>query len=163
MPVSLHALTVAELEAIADSRAPEGRFANVAVDAIVPAVVAARALPLQRTIRDGQLCGTFYLVRDADGDVVGSCGFKGAPVNRRVEIGYGVSPSHRKRGYATRAVRELLARAFASGLVDEVLAEVNAANEASTRVVGKLGFRSFGTRVDADGEPLVQWVAVRAG
>jgi RimJ/RimL family protein N-acetyltransferase len=68
----------------------------------------------------------------------------------------------RGQGHASAAVKALLAIALSSGRANEVLAQVSANNEASTRVVAKLGFTASGTRVDEHGETLVQWVATNA-
>ena len=105
-----------------------------------------------------QWCSTYLMVQHPQNLVVGACGFKGHPVQGRVEIGYGVSPSLRGQGHASAAVEALLAIAFSSGRANEVLAQVGTKNPASTRVVAKLGFIASGTRVD-DEEILVQWVA----
>ena len=88
---------------------------------------------------------------------VGACGFKTIPHNGRVEVGYGVAPIARGLGAATAALDILLAKAFATGIV-EVLAEVEQANVASTRVVQKLGFQRVGERIDEDNEHLIQWL-----
>ena len=44
----------------------------------------------------------------------------------------------------------------------DVNAKVQQTNAAATRVVGKLGFTSVGTRFDAGNERVVQWVAAKA-
>ena len=41
-------------------------------------------------------------------EVVGLCSYKQTPKDGIVEIGYGVAPSRRKRGYATSAVAAIL-------------------------------------------------------
>ena len=65
--------------------------------------------------------------RSASGNrsrLVGIAGYKGAPDgNGAVEIGYGVVVESRRRGYATEAVRELLAHAFADERVRTVIAQ----------------------------------------
>ena len=104
-------------------------------------------------------CTTYFMVQHPQNLVVSACGFKGHPVTGRVEIGYGVSPALRGQGHASAAVQTLLAIAFSSDRVNEVLAQVGTKNPASTRVVAKLGFTASGTRVDEDDEILVQWIA----
>jgi [ribosomal protein S5]-alanine N-acetyltransferase len=49
---------------------------------------------------------TGYLA-EQDGVIVGSCGFKGAPVNNRVEIAYFTFPEFEGRGLATQMARHL--------------------------------------------------------
>jgi len=93
---------------------------------------------------------------DESGRVVGSAGFKFAPKDRRVEIGYGVSKAFRSRGYATEGVTLLTNEAFASGLVDEVDATTDRANRSSGRVLEKAGFVNYGSGEDAGG-PVFLW------
>lgn len=76
--------------------------------------------------------------------VVGAVGFKDVPRQGRVEIGYNVSPECQRSGYATQALRLLVAEAFASGRVEEVYAEVWVGNAASRRVLQKAGFTPGG-------------------
>jgi RimJ/RimL family protein N-acetyltransferase len=72
--------------------------------------------------------------------VVGNAGFKGAPVDGVVELGYRISPAHRRRGHAVAAVRALLDRGRREPLVTRVVARVDPANSASLAVVGSAGF-----------------------
>jgi ribosomal-protein-alanine N-acetyltransferase len=75
----------------------------------------------------------------ATGDVVGGAGFKGAPSDGEVEIGYNIVPSRQGHGYATAAVGLLLAHAWEHG-ADAVTACTDPANRASQRVLEKAGF-----------------------
>jgi ribosomal-protein-alanine N-acetyltransferase len=88
--------------------------------------------------------------------IVGSAGFKDVPHDRRVEIGYNVAPMCLRRGYGTQGVRLLVREAFASGLVEEVIAEVSIANPASRRVLQKVGFTMYGTGAGDEG-PMEFW------
>lgn len=82
----------------------------------------------------------FWLVVER-GAVVGTAGFKGPPdADGAVELGYGLVPGARGRGLATEAVGALLAWAFADSRVRTVVAHTEARNEASVRVLAKLGF-----------------------
>jgi len=160
--VTLLRITQADLQALAQSCTPGTVLGRSLEGALPPDFVARRTLEHMPQGRATGWCSTYYAVRDADQVVVGSCGFKGLPMNRRVEIGYGVSPACRNQGVATQAVRALLDLAFASTEIDEVLAQVNPDNRSSTRVVEKLAFLRIGQQVGKDNEPLVQWVATRA-
>ncbi|HUR14143.1 MAG TPA: GNAT family N-acetyltransferase [Mycobacteriales bacterium] len=82
--------------------------------------------------------GTFLVVHD--GVVIGDCGWFGPPDDAgEVEIGYGLARSARGQGLGTAAVEALLAWVRAQGAV-RVRAEVLPANEASLRLLTRLGF-----------------------
>jgi RimJ/RimL family protein N-acetyltransferase len=92
--------------------------------------------------------------------MIGHIGFHGPPgVNARrdpdaVELGYTVFPEHRRRGYATEAVRALLAHAQTEG-VTRFIASVAPDNEPSLAIVRRLGFVEVGRHWDEeDGEEL---------
>lgn len=158
MPIELYPLSSAELHTLADDGIPGHLAARIADGALPPPFVAARALRMLADGKPAHWCSTFLLVRRTDGAVVGGCGFKDAPRQGRVEIGYAVAPGCRRQGIATAAVRELVRYAFASEAVSEVLAQINPANVASARVAHKLAFDACGTAIDEDDEPLVQWL-----
>lgn len=76
----------------------------------------------------------------AEGVIVGNAGFKGAPVDGQVELGYRISPAHRRRGLAVVAVTLLLDRARHEPLVERVIARIAPGNDASVGVITKAGF-----------------------
>lgn len=121
------------------------------------------ALRLRQTKEDPSR-GPWYVraivLPDGDRTMIGHIGFHGPPgVNARreaqaVEIGYTIFPEHRRRGYATEAVRALLDHAQAQG-VRHFIASVGPENEPSLRLVRGLGFREVGRHWDdEDGEEL---------
>jgi RimJ/RimL family protein N-acetyltransferase len=56
--------------------------------------------------------------------LIGIAGYKGHPAAARVvEVGYGVLPEFRRRGFASEAVRGLIERAFDNPEIDRVAAE----------------------------------------
>jgi [ribosomal protein S5]-alanine N-acetyltransferase len=146
-----------DLRTIAAGQLPHAYAACVEVDALPPPFVAARALRWSAEGLVGPWCTSFLIVRQADGRVVGGCGFKAPPRQGRAEIGYGVAPAAQKQGAATAAVLLLVPVALGAG-VSELLAEVAPTNVASTKVVKRTGFRQIGQRVDEDGERVVQWL-----
>ena len=86
--------------------------------------------------------GTFLVVRDDVG--VGDCGWFGPPdEGGEVEIGYGLAPSVRGQGLGTEAVGALLDWVRARGAT-RVRAEVLPGNEASLRLLARLGFEPTG-------------------
>jgi RimJ/RimL family protein N-acetyltransferase len=101
------------------------------------------------------------VVIPAAAQIIGSIGFKSAPKNGVVEIGYGIAPLARGRGYATQAVRQITAAAFATGKIDVVRAETVLDNYASQRVLQKTGFVHYGAGRDDDG-PVMLWMKTPA-
>jgi ribosomal-protein-alanine N-acetyltransferase len=81
-----------------------------------------------------------YTIKLHSGLVIGGAGFHGPPINETVEIGYGLAPSQRRRGYAREAVKLLVGVAATSDHVSIVRAVVSTENVASQRVVEDLGF-----------------------
>ena len=73
-------------------------------------------------------------------DVIGNAGFKGAPHDAQVELGYSIAPEHRRRGHASTVVGLLLDRAQRDGQIDRVIARIDPDNQASIGVVTKAGF-----------------------
>jgi GNAT superfamily N-acetyltransferase len=70
----------------------------------------------------------------------GLVGFKGTPdQDGEVEIGYGIAPDYRNRGYMTEAVRVLIAWAFDEVSCQAVFADPRQDNIASQRVLAKAG------------------------
>jgi [ribosomal protein S5]-alanine N-acetyltransferase len=91
---------------------------------------------------------TYWLALTADpARGIGLLGFKGVPDGEGVvEIAYTVDPEHRGQGYATEAARALIAWAFEHASCCAVVApDTPRANEASSRVLEKLGMRVYAT------------------
>lgn len=156
MHFSLLQLTVSDLEAVAASRIPTGLEERLEPDALPPSFVASRSLRLVAQDVPAPWSTSFLIVRDDDRRIVGGCGFKSAPTEGQVEVGYGVAPAARGNGAASAALALLLERAFALG-VTEVFAEIAPDNHASNRVVEKAGFRTQTSPREHDGEVLVRW------
>jgi RimJ/RimL family protein N-acetyltransferase len=100
------------------------------------------------------------VLRNEQRPMIGHAGFHGAPGTnarhepRAVELGYTVFPEHRRRGYATEAVRALLAWAERQG-IRHFIASVGPRNVPSLALVRRLGFHEVGRHWDEeDGEEL---------
>ena len=77
--------------------------------------------------------------------LIGSVGYKGPPsADGTVEVGYGIVSDQHRRGYASEAVRGLLARAFSVPTVQRVVAETLPELDASIGVLRKCGFTLTG-------------------
>jgi ribosomal-protein-alanine N-acetyltransferase len=84
----------------------------------------------------------------------GLAGFKGSPNNQgEVEIGYGIDPACRNRGYMTEAVRGLIDWAFEDPRCRSIIApNTERSNIASNRVLEKVGMR-----VSTETEEALDW------
>ncbi|NUO99447.1 MAG: GNAT family N-acetyltransferase [Nonomuraea sp.] len=98
--------------------------------------------------RSGQ--GVHLAMADADDRVVGAISlFKTSWNAGTTEVGYGVHPLHRGRGYATEAVRALTAWVFATTTLRRIDLTANLDNLASLSVACKAGFTWEGVLRDA--------------
>ena len=96
--------------------------------------------------------GFLGIRRRDDGEVIGYCGLLvGRGSFDEPEIAYELLRHARGQGYATEAARAVLASAFATGR-RRVWSTVRARNEASLRVLDKLGFRRDHTVTDEHGD-----------
>ncbi|HEX6937385.1 MAG TPA: GNAT family protein [Actinomycetes bacterium] len=85
--------------------------------------------------------GGWFVTLAEDGRVVGDCGTLGwTDEQGRVEIGYGLAAPFRGRGLGTEAVRVLADWVAAQPGVRTVTASVEVGNEASRRLLERLGF-----------------------
>lgn len=81
-----------------------------------------------------------------DGTVVGECRWSGAPDgDGEVELSYGLAPSARGRGLGTEAVAVLAAWTEQQPGTRLLTAEVRVGNEASLRLLARLGFTEQGS------------------
>ncbi|MDP9202893.1 MAG: GNAT family N-acetyltransferase [Gemmatimonadota bacterium] len=77
--------------------------------------------------------------------LIGSAGYKGPPSDDgTVEVGYGIVRDQHRHGYASEAVRGLLAHAFAAPAVTRVIAETFPELAGSIGVLRKCGFHFIG-------------------
>src|SRR5262249_8774303 len=86
--------------------------------------------------------GSYYVL--AGNDAVGVVGYKGAPRDGSVEVGYSLVPSFQGKGLATEAVAALVEQAFKAQGVHGVTAETWPHLIASMRGVEKSGFGLIG-------------------
>ncbi|GAA0509957.1 GNAT family protein [Deinococcus depolymerans] len=101
--------------------------------------------------------GTFVLVHRGHLSALGQLGVKGG-VNGQgeQEIGYGLTPEARGRGYATEGVGALVTHLHGTG-VTTVTAQTAITNPASGRVLQRTGFRLVGTAHSEQDGPLNLW------
>ncbi|GAA1336967.1 GNAT family N-acetyltransferase [Arthrobacter roseus] len=94
--------------------------------------------------------GAYLAVERATGQVVGTAGFQGPVMDGELEIGYGIVPSVRKRGYATECLGLLVRFATAEPDVEFLTAHTEEPNIASQNVLLNGGFMP----VETDGPSL---------
>jgi RimJ/RimL family protein N-acetyltransferase len=80
----------------------------------------------------------------AGSNVVGTCAFKGPKENGRVEIAYFTFPAFEGQGIATAMARSLIDIAFSHAPDVLVVAQTAPEKNASTTILGKLGFTFVG-------------------
>jgi RimJ/RimL family protein N-acetyltransferase len=143
----LVAATPALLRAEGDGRALLGSLLNARVPAGWPPELYdddARLWTLNAVESRPETAGwwMYYVVLDGgDPELAGVCGYKGPPgTDGTVEVGYGILPPHRRRGYAVEATAALIGRAFADPSVTRVIAETLPDLVPSIGVMEKLGF-----------------------
>lgn len=92
----------------------------------------------------------FRALQANSGTVIGTCSFKGPPVDGVVEIAYGTEPGYEGKGYATEMAQALVDFAAASGTVRVVRAHTLPGAGASRRVLENCGFEYVGDTVDPE-------------
>jgi RimJ/RimL family protein N-acetyltransferase len=105
------------------------------------AIAARRFLNTCASTGDPRPFGNYEIRRREDGHAIGGVGFHGAPdEDGSVTIGYGLIPSARGKGYASEALRALLAFAHAHGITS-VEGDTDHDNTASQHVMAAVGMR----------------------
>jgi RimJ/RimL family protein N-acetyltransferase len=101
---------------------------------------------------------SYLFIHTTDNALIGMGGYKGAPdANGMVEIGYGIAPAYRGRGYASEAAQGLIDYAFEQPSVQTVWAHTLAEPNASVRVLTKCGFTMIAEMEDPDEGKVWRW------
>jgi [ribosomal protein S5]-alanine N-acetyltransferase len=104
-----------------------------------------------------------YLAEDeTSGMIVGSCGYKGDCRDGAVEIAYFSFPGFERRGFATEMARVLNDLAWRQGGVHIVRAHTLQEENASVRILRRLGFTWLGAVDDPDDGPVWRWELSRS-
>lgn len=110
---------------------------------------------LARGIRETFAPCAWLIVEDAE--VAGLCSVVCPPAPGVIQIGYGVTPSRRRRGIATRSVAYIAAWAKADPRVLTLAAETSVFNIPSQRALERNGFERTGQRSDPEDGDLYAW------
>lgn len=95
---------------------------------------------------------------DGKPELAGVINLKGEPdADGRVEIGYEVVESQRRRGFAAEAAQALLGWCFRQPQVKAVLARTLPHNEISAHMLQRLGFNRLGPQRDASLGEMIVW------
>lgn len=106
-----------------------------------------------RASLDAERFGVWVMIERCSASVVGDIGFRGPPGDSgTIEIGYSVTPSRRRRGYATEAASALARWAQSQPGVDVIVAGCDVNNVPSIRTLERAGFHRTG---EANGE--IRW------
>jgi RimJ/RimL family protein N-acetyltransferase len=82
------------------------------------------------------------LAIDVDGAAIGDAVlFWRSREHRQGEVGYALNPAYRGHGYATEAARALLRLGFEDLGLHRIIGRIDARNQASERVLARLGMR----------------------
>jgi [ribosomal protein S5]-alanine N-acetyltransferase len=148
--VTLQALTPRGASDItAGNRPPEGWSEDFPGEGDV---IAARYTRGESTVEEPWHSSWLIVV---DGLASGTVGFKGEPVDNRLEVGYGVVPSRRGQGVASAALKQLLTMLDGRDLT--IRAETATWNVASQIVLRRLGFLEIARRADSNDDELIIW------
>lgn len=105
--------------------------------------------------------GLWKVALASDGTAIGLCGLLRRETLPDPDLGYAFLPAHAGQGYATEAAAAVLGHGFGPLAMARVLAIVSPGNDASMRLLEKLGFTREGTQ-EIDGRPLVVFAAAPA-
>jgi [ribosomal protein S5]-alanine N-acetyltransferase len=147
--LTLQACSLRLAEALLDGEGSEA-IAEAALPADWPDTELTGLLPLYvaQLRRDPATLGfgVWLAIEHAPRVVAGSAGFVGPPQEGAVELGYGIHPDFRNRGYASEAAEALVRWALEQPTVRKVVSECERTNAASVRVLEKAGLRRTGER-----------------
>ena len=90
--------------------------------------------------------------------LVGSAGYKGQPVNNKIEIAYGTFPNFRKQGIGTEICKQLVVLALKTDPSIIIMARTIPENNYSTKILEKNNFKLLGTVWDKDDGNVWEWV-----
>jgi ribosomal-protein-alanine N-acetyltransferase len=103
--------------------------------------------------------GPWVVIARDERSVVGSAGFTGTlKEDASLELGFGIHPGFRNRGYAAESVRALVDWALGRPSVEKVVARCKPGNLPSVRVLQKIGMTRLGEQ-----EGMLLWEARRKG
>jgi RimJ/RimL family protein N-acetyltransferase len=95
---------------------------------------------------------------EQDGNLVGSAGIKGKPVNGTIEIAYGTIEKYRKQGIGTAICKLLVDLCLKTDPSVRITARTLPEKNFSTRILEKNNFEFAGTVIDPEDGQVWEWV-----
>ncbi len=99
-----------------------------------------------------------YFVQNENNDIVGGGGFKGKPIDGRVEISYGTFKKFEGLGIGTAICRQLVEIARQTDSTLTLTARTLPDNEPSIRILKRNGFEYQGVVFDEEDGDVLEWV-----
>lgn len=101
---------------------------------------------------------TYFPIHKEDKKLIGSCGYKGSPTSEgTVEIGYEVISEYRKKGLGTEIAIGLVSNAFKFANVKMIIAHTLPLENASTKILIRLGFYKVSEINDPEDGLIWRW------
>lgn len=97
-----------------------------------------------------------YYARE-DGNLIGCAGYKGKPLNGRIEIAYGTFENFRNRGVGTRICKTLVELSLKTDRTVQIMARTLPENNFSTKILLKNGFHFAGIVNDPEDGEVWEW------
>lgn len=145
--------TRADYDALLSGEAPVGL--RLADTEIAPHAVLAMLAGVAEDVGAG-FNPTSWLIVD-EGRLVGLGSVVKRPAAGVVELGYGIAPSERRRGHATKAIAAIADWARSRPDVTALTAETSPANAPSQAVLSINGFQRVGQRADEEDGLVFCW------
>lgn len=157
-PLILRPVTHDVARALLEGRAPDGLVFAPGY----PSPFSLEVMDLIAGARAGEWANreavSFFMVRAGDGAVVGEVGYALDPASGVAMVGYSVVEPSWGRGYATAALRGLVAHLRGHPGVRRIVAETFADHVASRRVMEKAGLRHAGEKAGEEDGQIVELV-----
>jgi len=94
---------------------------------------------------------------EQDGQLVGSAGIKGKPVNGQIEIAYGTMESFQNQGIGTKICRALVALSLKTDPSIKITARTLPENNFSTKILKRNNFAFLGIVNDPEDGDVWEW------
>jgi ribosomal-protein-alanine N-acetyltransferase len=104
-----------------------------------------------------------YLARDSEANaLIGICSFKDDPSDGMIEIAYFTFPEFEEQGWGGRMASALIEIAWAEPEMDTIFAHTEQEENASVRILRRLGFTLVGPVEFPEDGPVWEWELRRA-